>query len=265
MIFNPSPHQGFKPVLIVAGLLLALPFSHMALSAAVVKLAPKPVYKIPLNDTGIATCSNESKSGLPCPVVGFPGQDAQYGRDKTHNNNADGHAGFSFTKISNTGKALAASAKNWNCVKDNVTRLMWEVKANDKSLHDMNWTYSWYNPDNKTNGGAEGYQNAGKCVNTISCDTDAYVKAVNKAGWCGYKDWRMPTRMELIVLASLNGMDPALDKKYFPESNILMFWSSSPSVDTVIRAWLFVFNNGGYSDNDFKGYGHQVRLVRSGQ
>lgn len=32
-----------------------------------------------LNDTGITTCSNATQNGLPYPVAGFPGQDAEYG------------------------------------------------------------------------------------------------------------------------------------------------------------------------------------------
>jgi len=35
-----------------------------------------------LNDTGITTCSNATQNGLPCPVAGFPGQDAEYGTNK---------------------------------------------------------------------------------------------------------------------------------------------------------------------------------------
>jgi hypothetical protein len=31
-----------------------------------------------LNDTGITTCSNADTNGLPCPVAGFPGQDAEF-------------------------------------------------------------------------------------------------------------------------------------------------------------------------------------------
>jgi len=192
MISNPSIRQSIKYVPIIAGLLFALPVSNIALSATAVKPAPKPVYKMPLNDTGITTCSNGSKRNLPCPLAGFPGQDAQYGRDKKYNKNTDGRAGFSFTKISNTGKALPASAEIWNCVKDNVTHLMWEGKTNDNGLHDMNWTYSWYNPDSKTNGGSAGYKNGGECVNTTSCDTYAYVKAVNKAAGVAIKTGACP-------------------------------------------------------------------------
>ena len=264
MISNPSTSQSFKHAGIIVKLLFALLFSNMALSASVIKLAPKPVYKMPLNDTGITTCSNNSKNGLHCPVAGFLGQDAQHGRDKTYNKNADGHAGFSFTKISNTGKALPANAQTWNCVKDNVTHLLWEVKTNDNGLHDRDWIYSWHNP--KIEGGEP---NAlGKCATTTNCNTDAYVKAVNKVGWCGYKDWRMPTRMELMGLASLDRYQPVLDQKYFPESNSAAFWSSSRSAYNGIRgsnfAWYVDFGDGSaYWDHKYLGF--QVRLVRSGQ
>jgi Protein of unknown function (DUF1566) len=266
MISNPSTRQSIKHVPIIAGLLFALLFSNIALSAAAVKPAPKPVYKMPLNDTGITTCSNGSKRNLPCPVAGFPGQDAQYGRDKKYNKNTDGRAGFSFTKISNTGKVLPASAKVWNCVKDNVTHLLWEGKTNDNGLHDMDWTYSWYNP--KTDGEGGEQNAAGQCMNTTNCNTDAYVKAVNKVGWCGYKDWRMPTRMELMGLVSLDRIKPALDQKYFPESNIAVFWSLSRSTYDGFfggnRAWYVDFGDGSaYWDHKYLGF--HVRLVRSGQ
>jgi|GEM_PF-5971570 len=45
MISNLSIRQRFKHVPLITGLLFALPFSHMALSADVVKPAPKPVIK----------------------------------------------------------------------------------------------------------------------------------------------------------------------------------------------------------------------------
>jgi hypothetical protein len=245
---------------LIAGLLLAIAFSRMALSATEVK----PVYKILLNDTGITTCSNNSTNGLRCPITGFPGQDAQYGRDKTLNINANGHAGFSFTKINSTGKALTANAPVWNCVQDNVTGLLWEGKTNDGGLHDMDWVYSWYNPNNRTNGGNPGYKNRGKCVNTISCDTDAYVKAVNQAGWCGRKDWRLPTKEELFGLTSSYRSKPAIDPAYFPDTNIDVVWSSSPNASSNGYAWYVDFKFGGVYTIFNKRYGNQVRLVRGG-
>jgi hypothetical protein len=219
----------------------------------------------PLNDTGSTTCSDgKSFNSLPCPVAGLPGQDAQMGRDANQatNNDVDGHRGFSFTKISNTGTKLTASAKKWSCVKDNVTGLMWEVKTDDGGLHDKDWSYTWYEPDNTKNGGDVGIQNGGVCSGTSSCDTATYVQAVNAAGWCGAKDWRMPTVDELAGITALDRSDPAIDTAYFPNTNeYANFWSSSP-LGSVARYVNFTY---GYDLTNTKSNAFQVRLVRSMQ
>ena len=217
-----------------------------------------------LNDTGITTCSDGANNNLPCPVDGYPNQDAQSGRDVSQNDDSNGHAGFNFSKISSTGAALAANAASWNCVKDNVTGLIWEVKTDDGGLHDKDWVYSWYQPDNSKNGGFAGYQNQGSCGSTSACDTDAYAKAVNAAGWCGYKDWRMPSVDELADIASLDRTNPSIDTAYFPNTQSNWYWSSSPVANYSDYAWLVGF---GYGDGAWYlkyDYGY-VRLVRSGQ
>ena len=219
-----------------------------------------------LNDTGITTCSNATTNGLPCPVSGFPGQDAEFGRDKSANDNSDGHAGFSFTKISSTGAALPASATSWSCVKDNVTGLMWEIKTDDGGLHDRDWTYTWYEPDGTKNGGDAGTQNGGACGGTSPCDTQGFVQAVNTAGWCGAKDWRLPTVWELKSIISYDRTDPAIDTDYFPNTLSAWFWSSSSFQYAALgnNAWYVVFNDG-YHNWERKSSDGKVRLVRGGQ
>ena len=217
-----------------------------------------------LNDTGINTCANGSQNGQACPQADYLGQDAEFGRDVTYNDNSDGHAGFNFTKISGTGQALAANATSWSCVKDNVTGLMWEVKTDDNGLHDKDWTYSWYEPDNTKNGGSIGAQNGGSCGSTSNCDTYAYVQAVNVSGWCGYKDWRMPTRDELSGIAALDRVNPAIDSNYFPNTISNWFWSSSVSASNNNDAWYVDFSHG-YDDTHGKNGSVLVWLVRSGQ
>ncbi len=157
----------------------------------------------PLNDTGIDWCADETTNFLPCPVDGYPGQDAQDGRDVTHNDPSDGHAGFSFTKLDASGNPLAASASSWSCVRDNVTGLIWEVKTDDGGLRDKDWTYSWYNPDATANGGSAGYADYGNnCFDPSRCDTDKYVADINGAGLCGASDWRLPADDELLSIVS---------------------------------------------------------------
>jgi len=220
-----------------------------------------------LNDTGITTCSGSRylNNNRPCPVKGYPNQDAQSGRDVSQNDDSNGHAGFDFTKISETGAALAATAANWNCVKDNVTGLVWEVKTDDNGLHDKDWTYSWYEPDNSKNGGSAGTQNGGSCGGASACDTDAFIKAVNAAGWCGYNDWRMPGNAELHSIVDYSRYSPAVDTTYFPNTVSDSYWSSSPVASDSLSAWVVLFDSGydlWYGKNY---YGNYVRLVRSGQ
>ena len=219
-----------------------------------------------LNDTGITKCANATQNNLSCPQAGFAGQDAEFGRDANQvtNNDVDGHRGFSFTKISSTGAELPASATEWSCVKDNVTGLMWEVKTDDGGLHDKDWGYSWYEPDNTKNGGFAGYPNNGSCGGTSQCDTYGFVQAVNATGWCGVQDWRMPSKEELRSIVSYDRSYPVIDTAYFPNTPLWYFWSASPYVNYGYLAWFVGFSYG--DDGWYYKYGAvQVRLVRSGQ
>ncbi|WGZ94423.1 MAG: DUF1566 domain-containing protein [Candidatus Thiothrix putei] len=274
---------------------------------------PSPTGK--LNDTGITTCGNyyiagrsgDHNNDLDCSLltdtVGNPippasridgtgkptGQDGHVGRDVTHRDDSDGYAGFSFTKIDKNGKRLSSTAEQWSCVKDNVTGLVWEVKTDDGGLHDKDWTYSWYEPDSRKNGGYAGKQNGGECGSTSQCDTHAYVQAVNTNGWCGAKGWRMPTSRELRSIAVMNpGQLPpprfegSLDRHYFPDaSNTFdhIYWSSSPipsalmmllGPDTTSTQHARAFNagnrfEGGWETWFKKDRRWNVRLVRDGQ
>jgi pimeloyl-ACP methyl ester carboxylesterase len=219
----------------------------------------------PLNDTGIDWCANAAQNFLACPVDGYPGQDAEYGRDATHNNDSDGHAGFSFTKLDANGNALAASATSWSCVRDNVTGLVWEVKTDDGGLRDKDWTYNWYNPDGSTNGGFAGYaDNGNNCYDAARCDTYKYVADVNSQGLCGARDWRLASVDEFLSIVSNDRTGPAIDAGYFPNTVSSWFWSSSPYADNSDGAWAVDFDNG-YVYSGSKGNARYVRLVRAGQ
>ncbi len=229
-----------------------------------------PDFRHPLNDTGITSCADDSNNGLSCPVSGYPGQDAEYGRDATDNDDSDGHAGFSFTKLDANGNPLPASATSWSCVKDNITGLIWEAKTDDGGLHDKDDTYTWYTTDFTTNGGDPGDDGNNRSCHGYNssdpatyCNTQAYVVRVNQAGWCGYNDWRMPTIKELENIVSRDGGSPAIDTDYFPNTHSSYYWSTLPNADYSYQAWYVSFG-GGESTSGDKDYGKRVRLVRSG-
>lgn len=229
---------------------------------------------VKLNDTGITTCSNATANGLACPQVGFPGQDAELGRDAYASlvKAGGGSAGFDFTKLDAAGLPLTNQAvlyanTPWNCVQDHVTGLMWEIKttAGAGGLRDANHRYTWFNSDPYTNGGNAGTANGGLCVDGLNCDTEKYVAAVNAAGWCGFSDWRLPNKEELhsIVDYSIAWPGPMIDVDYFPNTIGSGYWSSSPNTAFATDAWFVGFGNGGGAD--FKSLNLSVRLVRSGQ
>jgi len=224
------------------------------------------IVKAPLNDTGI-TWGGVYPSGNydTCTGETIAAQDCSHGRDNTHNDDSDGHAGFSFTKLDTNGDVLPASASTWSCVRDQVTGLTWEVKTDDGGLRDIDNTYSWYNPDPNTNGGKPGSQNRGICVDS-DCDTYSYMQAVNggTSALCGFRDWRVPWLDELRSIVDFGRYNPAIDTAYFPRQGSSVVWSGSPHIYFVtgVKGVDFYYGSDSIA-SDSKS--HQVRLVRGAQ
>lgn len=174
----------------------------------------------------------------------------------------DGHvqAGekMSYTKLTRNGA---------ECVKDNITGLIWEQKTDDGGLRDKDNTYTWYNPDNKTNGSdtgtnnGAGKQNGGTCQGS-ACDTHAYIQALNNANYCGYSDWRLPTRTELVSIVDYGRTNPTINP-VFTNTQSNWYWSSSPAASTSNFAWIVLFDFGHANSNN-KDDTYHVRAVRSG-
>ena len=241
-----------------------------------------------LNDTGIYLCHDGSELGVGnnkvkpgrCPWDGFPSQDAQVGRDKAASKGeldkeGAGDRGFDFTKIDAEGNELPDNASNWTCVRDNHTGLMWEVKTSsgldeDGGPRDFENRYTWYDPDDPTNGDGVPSDN----------NTHDYVKAVNEKGLCGASNWRLPSVNELYGLLHLGqreerdldgrGYHPMLDRDYFPNGDgghrsdgmAIRFWTRTPSATDRNEAWFVQTDSGHVSANKGCGGSFNVRLVR---
>ena len=221
---------------------------------------------VPLNDTGI-TWAGESSSGnntdCTSTTITSP-QDCNTGRDFTHNDPTDGHAGFSFTKLDANGTPLADQSVDyattpWACVQDNVTGLVWEVKTTTAGIHNKDNTYQW--------GGdtaiGKGHPNAQGTYYDPSWNE--LVQGSNAGnGLCGFNNWRVSTVAELSSIVNKGTFNPAIDTDYFPNTASSWFWSSSPVANDPIIAWGIYFYDG-YDYGVYRDFNGRVRLVRSGQ
>ncbi len=248
-----------------------------------------------LNDTGIDFCEDNDGTAQGCPVTGYPGQDGEEGRDALARDGdlpdkvGDGVAGFDYSRICGNGDIdgegcnlgtdpalhVGDGDDEWACTRDNVTGLTWEVKVDDEDhLRHMGHTYSWYNPDDSTNGGSAGYENGSDIIVGAECEgdkcnTQEYVEAVNDLELCGHDDWRLPTLVDLHSLANLGERIPAIDENYFPNTEDELHedgvWSVSPIAYDSLGAWQLGFRTGGAVTGN-KGLGDdRVRLVRGEQ
>ena len=167
-----------------------------------------------------------------------------------------------------------ASFSKEECVKDDITGLIWEGKT-ATGLRAASNTYS--NFDAAYSGGAKAIYAASNSL--------GYVNAVNALNLCGFSDWRMPTVDELQTLADYSKPwpGPAIDMNWFPNTRLAPktkadeysrsefhvmstnYWTSTPSVGLTDTSNSFTFNFvSGVTDifpNYFRG-GH-IRLVRS--
>lgn len=177
----------------------------------------------PLNDTGITFCSDGAFNVNSCSISSYPRQDGDLGRDVTNNDDKDGHAGFSFTKISATGEKLPLDAKVWACIKDNITGLLWEVKTAKNASE--NYPFS----------GAE-----------------EFIKTQNMQKLCGQINWRLPQIQELqsIVDYSVPYPNPTIDLSFFANLTNQIYWSQTTYAKNKNDMWGIYFDDGRVYEQD---------------
>lgn len=260
--------------------------AHVLAGAFALLAATVPAYAAgPLTDTGItsqqcyAAGSNDLVSCKSAAAIALnPHQDGMTGLDVEQPSSANGKLGFRYRKIGADGQALLPTATEWSCVKDLNTGLMWELKTADGGLHDQAKTFTNYDSTTaKQRWNGRAYVRPTRAQLMAPTNSLGFVAAVNAAGLCGHKGWRLPTADELQSLVDygvgFGSGKTAIDATFFPGTqfeNVWPFsgyWTSSPLVGNADTAWVVSFNGGGvgfgYRDYAGLGHGYHVRLVRS--
>lgn len=161
-------------------------------------------------------------------------------------------------KVGKKGEILAATSSSWAAVIEEKAQLMWAINAHGNSQYPNCGELTWFNPQADSNGGDAGHSNDGK-------NTDAWLAHVNKIGWCGYYDWRLPTLAEL-----KNLLTTEISQYYHIREDIFVdmqslgsrFWTSTVDSTNKDYAWAMYFGYG-HDGLAHKSYTLNVRLVRS--
>jgi hypothetical protein len=178
---------------------------------------------------------------------------------KVLNAQQDGHRTainpMSFGQVPKTG---GGTYDKTECVKDNVTGLIWEGKTASGTTRAVDKTYTNY--DSHYNGGSDANI-------TAASNSMGYVKAVNDSRLCGFSDWRLPTRAELGTLVDYSqNSGPLIDTTSFPNTAQNHYWTASPYVGNALHAWFVGFYPGaiGYGGGTRSSL-KAIRLVRDSQ
>jgi len=172
------------------------------------------------------------------------------------------HNTIKYLKIDLDGKILADNSENWSCVEDTDKGLIWEIKSDDDTIRDKNNSYSWF--EASLTDTTQGVADAGKCKGDINCDTQSYTQAVNAQNYCGYSDWRLPTREEMLSIVNFENTSSSvmINSHYFPDALPSWYWTASSNENHPEHAWYVLFRNG-IAINDLKARPKHIRLVRN--
>ncbi len=94
-------------------------------------------------------------------------------------------------------------------------------------------------------------------------DAKTAVERLNREGYAGHNDWRLPALPELASIVERQCFHPRMNEAVFPGAPSRVFWSSMEKSGTAEHAYTLDFADGA-AEPMLKGYLNAVRLVRGG-
>ena len=165
------------------------------------------------------------------------------------------------TRYIEVANASGGTYAKTECVKDNITGLVWEGKTASPATSRLG-TSTYTNYDGTGSGQKSGGANATQAEIDASTNSIGYKNAVNTSALCGYTDWRLPTKEELEGILASSG-SPRIDTTWFPNTQAFAYWTSSPYVGYSGYAWYVYFYDGSVNGYSYvRGNDLYVRLVR---
>ena len=146
------------------------------------------------------------------------------------------------------GAPLSYTDNGDGTITDENTRLMWEKKSADGSIHDMDTLYTWNDA------------------------FDVHVAGLNSMNFAGHNDWRLPNVRELVSIVNYENkfpvpaVSPAFNTNCTAGCTVQTcsctpfsypYWSSTSYTTTPAFAWIVFFSNGA------AGFGFNTGFVRA--
>lgn len=145
-----------------------------------------------------------------------------------------------------------------NCVLDDKSQLLWEVKSSNKGLQNAHNTYTWFN--GKT--GVENGDYSQHCNFIKNCNTQAFINALNQQQLCQKNTWRLPSDAELKTLLRYGDNEPLIDTQYFPNTRAQFYWTAEDLDKNIAIDVPFFYGGSQGSDKSFDAH---IRAVSDAQ
>lgn len=142
-----------------------------------------------------------------------------------------------FTKLDAQGANLPDDATSWSMVLDNKTKLIWEVKTADNTIHGTDKSFKTWERAEKD-----------------------FLAELNKEKFGGFSDWRLPSLDEIQSIYKKGKTEPFINTKYFPNTTPGKYWAFDICGDGTVTTKRMRF-----AKKSNKKLDHRVRAVRGGE